>query len=334
MGFGRLTKEGDNVNLADCAFFGGLKIYSFIPSATEMVYALGLGDQLYGVTHECDYPPEARGKPVAIRSLIDTSRLSQREIDDRVVESMVHGHGLYSIDKALLRENPPDVVITQELCDVCSVSVRDVLTTISDLSRSCQVVSLRPRGLEGVLDDILTVGKACGVEPAAEELVRSLEARIERVRQRARPLARPRVFCVEWFDPVFASGHWVPEMVEIAGGEDALGLAGQDSRKISWDRVTAFDPEVLILMPCGFDAQRTVEDIPLMSKNEGWGSITAVKRGAVFATNGSAYYSRPGPRLVDGLELMSRMIHPETFGSEMPPERAKRVGLQLLETPQ
>ncbi len=305
-----------------------MKIYSLIPSATEMVYALGLGDQLCGVTHECDYPPEARTKPVAIRSLIDSSSLSQRDIDERVVESMAHGHGLYSIDKSLLREKKPDVVITQELCDVCSVSLRDVLSTISDLSSSCDVVSLKPRGLKGVLEDVLTVGRACGAEHAAEELVDSLEARIEAVRQRAKGLDRPRVFCVEWFDPIFASGHWVPEMVEIAGGEDALGLAGQDSRKITWDRVLAYDPEVLILMPCGFEVGRAVEDLPLLARNDGWRSVAAVRSGAVFATSSSAYYSRPGPRLVDGLELMGRMIHPEAFGGEMPPERARKVALQ------
>jgi iron complex transport system substrate-binding protein len=305
-----------------------LKIYSFIPSATEMVYALGLGDQLCGVTHECDYPPDARTKPVAIRSLIDSASLSQREIDDKVVESMNHGHGLYSIDKSLLLSSKPDVVITQELCDVCSVSLRDVLSTISDLSASCNIVSLKPRGLKGVLEDILEVGEACGAEPAAEDLVESLESRIEAVRKRAEPLDRPRVFCVEWFDPVFASGHWIPEMVQVAGGEDALGLAGQDSRKISWDQVLAYDPEVLILMPCGFEADRAVEDLPLLAKNEGWPSIAAVRTGAVFATSSSAYYSRPGPRLVDGLELMGKMIHPETFGREMPPERARKVGLQ------
>jgi iron complex transport system substrate-binding protein len=305
-----------------------LKIYSFIPSATEMVFALGLGDQLCGVTHECDYPPEARTKPVAIRSLIDSTGLSQREIDDKVVESLNHGHGLYSIDKSLLRASKPDVVITQELCDVCSVSLRDVLSTISDLSSSCNVVSLKPRGLKGVLEDVLEVGEACGAGPAAGDLVESLEARIEGVRKRAELLDRPRVFCIEWFDPVFASGHWIPEMVQIAGGEDALGLGGQDSRKIPWDDVLAFDPEVLILMPCGFEADRAVEDLPLLARNEGWRSITAVKTGAVFATCSSAYYSRPGPRLVDGLELMGKMIHPETFGSEMPPERARKVGLQ------
>ena len=306
-----------------------MKIYSFIPSATEMVYALGLGDQLCGVTHECDYPPEARTKPVAITSLIDSTSLSQRQIDDKVVESMSHGHGLYSIDKSLLRASKPDVVITQELCDVCSVSLRDVLSTISDLSASCNVVSLKPRGLNGVLEDILEVGEACGAQRAAEDLVESLEARIEAVRTRAEPLDRPRVFCVEWFDPVFASGHWVPEMVRIAGGEDALGLAGQDSRKIPWDQVLAFDPEVLILMPCGFEVGRAVEDLPLLARNKGWESIAAVRAGAVFATSSSAYYSRPGPRLVDGLELMGRMIHPEAFGGEMPPERARKVAFRV-----
>lgn len=311
-----------------------MRIYSFIPSATEMVYALGLGDQLCGVTHECDYPSEARSKPVAIRSLVDSSRMSQREIDDAVVESMRHGHGLYTIDKALLRENPPDVVITQELCDVCSVSLRDVLSTVSELSKSCEVVSLKPRGLAGVLEDIATVGRACEAEPAAHELVRRLEARIQGVREGAEGLERPRVFCAEWFDPVFASGHWVPEMAEIAGGRDALGLAGRDSRKIPWESVVAYDPEIIILMPCGFDAARAAEDIPLLAKNEGWRRIAAVRDGSVFATNGSAYYSRPGPRLVDGLELMSKMIHPEVFGSSMPPEAATRVGVRLLRTPQ
>ena len=311
-----------------------MRIYSFIPSATEMLYALGLGDQLCGVTHECDYPPEARRKPVAIRSQMDTSNMSQRDIDDMVVESMSHGHGLYTIDKALLRENPPDLVITQELCDVCSVSLRDVLSTISDLSKSCAVVSLKPRGLDGVLEDVLTVGRACGAEPAAEELVESLEARIERVRERAQGLHRPRVFCAEWFDPVFASGHWVPEMVSIAGGEDSLGLAGRDSRKIPWQLVVAYDPEILVLMPCGFDVRRTAEDVALLAKNEGWRSIAAVKAGRVFAANGSAYFSRPGPRLVDGLELLSKMVHPEVFGGETPPDRARRVGFQPLRSAQ
>jgi iron complex transport system substrate-binding protein len=311
-----------------------LRIYSFIPSATEVVCALGLGDQLSGVTHECDYPPEARGKPLATRPLADMSGLAQREIDDRVVESMAHGHGLYSIDRALLARAPPDVVITQELCDVCSVSLRDVIGAVSDLPGTCKVVSLKPRGLEGVIEDIVTVGEACGAGQEARELAGSLRERVRSVRQTASGLRRRRVFCVEWYDPVFASGHWVPEMVMAAGGEDALGAAGGESRKIPWERVVDFDPEVLVLMPCGFDAVRALDDIHLLAKNQGWGSLAAVRTGDVFATNGSAYYSRPGPRLVDGLELMAKMVHPEAFGREMPPERASRVDTGALRRPQ
>lgn len=311
-----------------------MRIYSFIPSATEIVYALGLGDSLCGVTHECDFPPEARSKPVAIRSLVDSAGMSQVEIDKMVAESMNHGHGLYSIDKELLHKEEPDLVITQELCDVCSVSLRDVLSTVSELSKSCRVVSLKPRGIDGVLEDIMTVGKACGAESAAESLVRSLEARILRVREMAKGLDRPKVFCIEWFDPIFASGHWVPEMVEIAGGSDALGLPGHDSRKIPWESVLTFDPEVIVLIPCGFAVDRAVADLPLLAKNPGWQRVAAVATERVFAADASAYFSRPGPRLVDGLELLGKIIHPEAFGGDLPPERARRVGVEPLRNPQ
>ncbi|HUH99525.1 MAG TPA: cobalamin-binding protein [Nitrososphaerales archaeon] len=311
-----------------------MRIYSFIPSATEIVYALGLGGQLCGVTHECDHPADARTKPVAIRSRVDASGMSQREIDDLVVESVGHGHGLYSIDKELLRKNPPDVVITQELCDVCSVSLRDVLSTISELSKTCNVVSLKPRGLRGVLEDVVAVGNACGAQAEAKTLARSLQARIDRVGRRAAGLERPRVFCVEWFDPVFASGHWVPEMVGLAGGEDALALAGRESRKIPWEAVVSYDPEVMVLMPCGFDIERTMADLQALDSRPGWSSMTAVKTGRVFATNGSAYFSRPGPRLVDGLELLAKIIHPEVFGGELRLDRARLLDLQPVKAPQ
>jgi len=306
-----------------------LRIYSFLPSATEMVYALGLGDQLCGVTHECDYPAEAASKPIVVRSR-HTSTKSQREIDELVAQSMSHGHGLYSIDRALLERVKPDVVITQELCDVCSVSLRDVLKTIDELSDGCSVVSLKPRGLDGVMEDILTVGEACHAEARARGLVASLRRRVRAVEKKAEGLARPRVFCVEWFDPVFASGHWVPEMVEVAGGHDALGRPGEDSRRISWDEVLSYDPEALVLIPCGFDVRRTMDDLPLLASRPGWSSMAAVRAGSVYATHGSAYYSRPGPRLVDGLEMMAKMIHPEVFGTDLPAEGARRVSAQLL----
>lgn len=295
-----------------------MKIYSFLPSATEIVYSLHLGDQLCGVTHECDYPPDARSKPVVVESLIDSSRLSQREIDERVIESMTHGHGLYKINREVLQRNKPDLVITQELCDVCSVSLRDVLKTVSELSKECKVISLTPRGLDGVLEDIITVGKACGVEERARRSVGRLKSRVATIQQRAMSLKRPRVFSMEWFDPVFASGHWVPEMVSVCGGRDELGRAGKDSRRIPWEDVITYNPEILILMPCGFSLKKTIEHVPLLQKLRGWNNLEAVKNSRVYATDGSSYFSRSGPRLFDGLEMMARMIHPEVFGSDLP----------------
>ena len=307
-----------------------LRIYSFLPAATEIIFALGLGDQLCGVTAECDFPPPARRKPVVVNSFVDPSTMSQGEIDARVVESMSHGHGLYRIDRELLEEQKPDVIVTQELCDVCSISLRDVLKTVSELSETCDVVSLTPRGLSGVLEDIMTVGRACEAEDRAGRLVRQLERRIGAVRERAKNLRRKSVFCVEWFDPIFASGHWVPEMVRLAGGVDELGLEGKDSRKIAWEAVRDYDPEVLVLMPCGFDLRRTVADIPMLQRLPGWNELDAVKTGSVYAADGSSYYSRPGPRLVDGLEMLASMIHPEVFGGGFPAGRAEPVASASL----
>jgi len=308
----------------------GLRIYSFLPSATEMVFALGLGDKLCGVTSECDFPPEARGRPVVVESLLNPSTMAQGQIDGQVVESLSHGHGLYSINKALLSLNRPDVVITQDLCEVCSVSLRETLKTISDLSSDCKVISLKPRGLGGVLEDIITVGKACGGEAEADRLVGTLRSRIERVRTDVSGLPVPRVFCAEWYDPVFASGHWVPEMVQLAGGVDGLGDAGKESRKIEWGSVVDYDPEVLVLIPCGFGVERAVADVGLLSKLRDWRDITAVKDGMVFAADGSSYFSRPGPRLVDGLEMLAAMLHPEHIVWSAASNSALRLPVEAL----
>jgi iron complex transport system substrate-binding protein len=302
-----------------------LKIYSFLPSATEMVYALGLGDQLCGVTNECDYPPEARTKPVVVQSLLDPSKMEQGEIDWKVVNDISHGHGLYRINRDLLLKEKPDLVITQELCDVCSVSLRDVLKTVSELARECRVISLEPHGLDAVFEDLLTVGAACDVGERATRLVKSLRARVASVREAAKDLPRKRVFCAEWYDPIFAPGHWVPEMVGIAGGVEVTGKAGQDSVKIAWKEVASRDPEVIVLMPCGFGVDRAVDDLKLLTGLDRWDSVTAVREGEVYAVDGSSYFSRPGPRLVDGLELLAKIIHPEVFGWDVSREMAVRV---------
>jgi iron complex transport system substrate-binding protein len=307
-----------------------LRIYSFLPAATEIIFALGLGDQVSGVTRECDFPPEARKKRIVVDSFLDPSTMPQGDIDHHVVESMSHGHGLYRIDRGLLAEQRPDIIVTQELCDVCSVSLRDVLGTVSELSESCRVISLTPRGLSAVLEDIMTVGRACGVEERAARLVALLSSRVKAVTDRTKTLSRKSVFCVEWFDPIFASGHWVPEIVRLAGGVDELGLEGKNSRKIAWQAVRDYDPEVLVLIPCGFDLRRTKSDIPILQKLPGWEELRAVEAGRVYVADGSSYYSRPGPRLVDGLEMMASIVHPEVFGEVFPPGRAERIGPAAL----
>jgi len=260
-----------------------------------------------------------------VQSLLDPSKMEQGEIDWRVVNDISHGHGLYRINRDLLLKEKPDLVITQELCDVCSVSLREVLKTISELAKECEVISLEPHGLEGVLGDIMTVGRACHVEERSTILVESLRNRIELVRDAAAGLTRKRVFCAEWYDPLFAPGHWVPEMVEIAGGVEVAGVAGEDSKKIAWRDVALRDPQSIVLIPCGFGVERAVSDVGLLTKLDGWAGITAVKEGEVYAADGSSYFSRPGPRLVDGLELLAKMIHPEVFGWDVPPEKALRL---------
>lgn len=302
-----------------------MRVYSFLPSATEMLYALGLDDQLRGVTSECDYPADAASKPIVVQSLLDPATMQQDEIDWKVVDNMSHGHGLYRINRDLLLRERPDVIITQELCDVCSVSLKDVLKTVAELSTQCRVVSLKPSGLEGMLENITTVGAACDVEDRAAALVASLRERIARVRERSGGLRRKSVFCAEWYEPIFAAGHWVPEMVELAGGTEVLGRAGEVSRKVSWSEVVAKDPELMVLIPCGFGVGRAVGDLGLMTRREGWSGLRAVRTGEVYAADGSAYFSRPGPRLVDGLELLARIIHPEVFGRDLPADRAVRV---------
>ena len=303
-----------------------MKVCSFLPSATEVVFALGLGENLCGVTNECDYPPEARGKPVVVQSLLDPSAMGQGEIDARVVSDISHGHGIYRINRDLLFREKPDVVITQELCDVCSVSLREVLKTVSELSTRCRVVSLAPHGLEGVFDDILEIGDACGAGSRAQALVSELRGRAGVVRDASRSLPRKRVFCVEWYDPLFAPGHWIPEMVEIAGGTEVVGRAHEDSRRVAWEEVVEKDPEVIVLMPCGFSVERAVSDLGLLQRLKGWEDVSAVRDGNVYATDGSSFFSRPGPRLVDGLEILARAIHPEAFGESADPDRLLRAG--------
>jgi iron complex transport system substrate-binding protein len=295
-----------------------VRIVSLLPSATEIVFALGLGDALVGVTHECDYPPAARARPIVTHSLLNHDGATSEEIDQAVSQQLQDGLSLYELDRGLLAQIAPDLVLTQALCDVCAVAYGQVERAIRDISAASnalapKVLSLEPTGLDDILATIEYVGAAAGVEQRASSLISALRARIERVRDRtALAERRPRVACLEWLSPTFGPGHWLPELIELAGGRPGLGIAHSDSRRIAWDDVIAFAPEVVIVTPCGFDLRRTVAEAERVLPNRnGWAALPAVRQGRVYAVDGNAYFSRPGPRIVDSLELLAELIHPE-----------------------
>jgi iron complex transport system substrate-binding protein len=306
-----------------------MRICSLLPSATEIAFALGLGDEVVGVTHECDYPPEAKKRRIVVKSAIEPEKHASGEIDRLVGVHLRTKKSIYAIDLAKFQEADPDFILTQDLCDVCAIDYNEVIEAARSLARPPKIVALSPSDLSEVLSDIEIVGDAAGRKREAEALVTSLKRRIERVRERsAGSDLRPRVACIEWLDPIYNAGHWVPEMVALAGGIDGLGKVGEPSKKIEWDAVRAFAPEVAILLPCGFGVARSLREASLLSRLNGWNDLPAVKKGRVYAVNGSAYFNRSGPRLVDGLEILAQIIHPEIFPWQAPPEAAQRISME------
>ena len=297
-----------------------MRIISFLPAGTEMACALGLGDNLVGISHECDYPPEVRAKPVVVRPALPLEELSQREIDEQVTRRLRDGLSLYEVDEQQLRELEPDLIITQDLCQVCAPSGNEITEAIKSLRKIPRVLHLTPRSLAGIIDNVLEVGRATDRVETAEAFVAAMRARLNEIAAIAKRAARlPRVFCLEWIDPVYCSGHWVPEMVELAGGVDSLARKGTDSVRIPWEEVQRWAPEVLFLMPCGYALGKVLELAPQIFAYPGWAELPAVRRGQVFAVDANSYFARPGPRVVEGTELLAHLIHPELFpwnGSE------------------
>jgi iron complex transport system substrate-binding protein len=308
-----------------------VRIVSLLPSATEIVFALGLGDELVGVTHECDYPPEARDLPVVTRSVHDLSGASSHHIHGLVEESMRSHTALYELDEAALAEAKPDLILTQELCRVCAVGYEQVNEVARRLEGEVTVLSLEPVSVEGILNAIQAVGAMTEAEDAALDVVEDLRERLRHVNEIVRGrrdggFVPPRVAAIEWLDPPFACGHWVPEQVRLAGGWELLGSEGGKSVETTWAAVREVDPEIVILMPCGFDRARTVEEWDRLPKPEGWAELRAVRENRVFATDGSAYFSRPGPRILDGIELLAELIDPAAFDGMSPDGSWARVG--------
>ncbi|HEX8732504.1 MAG TPA: ABC transporter substrate-binding protein [Ktedonobacterales bacterium] len=295
------------------------RIVSLLPSATEILFALGLEAETRAVTHECDYPAGALGKPHITRSLLPPN-LSSGEIDAAVREQLVaDAHSLYSIDRALLAEIAPTLIVTQRLCEVCAVAYDEVVEAVRALPQRPQIINLEPERLDDALADIATVGAATGRATEAAALLASLRARVEAVRQRvAGTMTRPRVAFIEWIDPLFCGGHWNPELIALAGGEDGLGRVGARSEQVEWERVAAWQPEVMVIAACGFTEQRARQDEPLLRAYPGFAELPCARAGRVHFVDGAAYFSRPGPRLIDSLELLARLIHPDRFAPASP----------------
>ncbi len=289
-----------------------MKICSLLPSATEILYALGLGEQVVGVSHECDYPPDAQAKPRIVRTLIDPDHLSSEAVDRRVHAALARHEPLYQVELEALQRSQPELIVTQALCDVCAIDASQVNRLIHSLAPAPRILPLHPHTIGDVFEDIRAVGEATGRQREAAQFIGSLRQRMERIRAAIEgTAARPQVCCVEWLKPLMACGHWVPEMVSIAGGVDVLGRAGAPSRYVTPEDIVATHPEVLILMPCGLSIERMRQELPLVTSRSWWKELPAVRTGRVYLVNGPAYFNRSGPRLIDGIELLAGLLHPE-----------------------
>jgi iron complex transport system substrate-binding protein len=303
------------------------KIVSLLPSATEIVCALGLEDRLAGITHECDFPNHIAGRPAVTASRISHETMTSSEID-HAVRSQLDGHGsIYDLDTALLEKLDPGLILTQELCDVCAVSYKQVEKAARMYVAGAKVVSLEPNTIGDIFDNILMVGELTGADEKAKNVVDGLKGRLENIRQKTAGISsRPGVFMLEWLDPPFAPGHWVPEQVEIAGGIPLLGESGKWSVTTTYDHILESNPGVLVLIPCGYYKEDILRQLENTRFPAGWQLMPAVRNGQVWALDATSYFSRPGPRVVDGTEILARILHPGIFGAPSPAE-AVRVTL-------
>ena len=291
-----------------------LRLISFLPSATEMVFALGLGDQLVGVSNECDFPVAAKTEPVVVKPVLPLEKMSLCEIDAAVAEHIGSGQNLYQVDGRLLEQLAPTHILTQALCQVYAPSGSETTRALAALRVKPQILWFAPHTIAEIFSNLRELGAATGRLAQADELNAVAHARLQNVIELTKKAPRrPRVLCLEWIDPYYCCGHWVPEMVELAGGEAALGRKGADSVRISWTDIAASSPEILIVSPCGFGVEEAAEQAKHLLQQRGWNDLPAVLNHRVFAVNANAYFARPGPRVVDGVELLANLIHPEAW---------------------
>ena len=300
-----------------------MRIVSLLPSATELAFSLGLGDDVVGVSHECDYPAEARTRATVVHCAIPLDDLTAAEIDGAVSTQLRVGDSIYTIDTELLRALGPDLILAQDLCEVCAPSGNETERAIAALDRTPRVLTLAPRTLREIQENLRQLGEVTGRLEVAQTLIESQRERLERVAREVDGAPRRRVFFLEWIDPMFCGGHWVGEMIECAGGHDALARRGGDSVRVSWDQVGTWAPEVLIVAPCGAHLESATQQARELLEQTRWSEIPAVQAGEVYAVDASSYFARPGPRVFDGIEVLANILHPDRVPERVPGAASK-----------
>jgi len=295
-----------------------MKICSLLPSATEILFALGLGDQVAGVSDLCDYPAEARSKTIVSRSKVDPSVLSSEEVEAVMLRILTNGENPYELDQEWLVRESPDVILTQDLCHVCEVDAGQVTGIVAGMEVQPQIVVLQPKTFEGILDSISQVGLACDAEEQAAKAIASIRQRLQRVEEKLPPAAnRPKVFSIEGINPLVIGGHWIPDMLDLAGGNQDMFAPGCPAKRLDWSEVREYDPDKLFIDLCSSDLARNLREAPWLERQEGWRDLTSVKSGEVYLIDHS-YFSRPGPRTVEGVELLAELTHPDIFAGLAP----------------
>ena len=296
------------------------RIVTFLPSATELIYNLGADERLFGVTHECNYPLDAKTKPRVISSVFDPALMSSKQIDDKICQLMTDGKEIYNLNKENLLNAKPDLIISQNICEVCSAHTEHVNMAVNILEKKPKVYTMDPHNIDEILISIKDISKMIGKEKEGNELINSLLKRLEFVKSKMCK-ERPKVVAIEWVDPFFTSGHWIPEMIETAGGENLISIEKMPSRKMKLEEIKSANPDIIVIMPCGFDVKRTISEYNnVLAENPDWNELKAVKENNVYAVDANSYFSKPSLRTITGIEILAQIIHPDIFGSLQLPE--------------
>ena len=296
------------------------RIVTFLPSATELIYSLGADDKLFGVTHECNYPSNAKTKPRVINSVFDPASMSSKQIDDKICQLMTDGKEIYNLNRENLLNAKPDLIISQNICEVCSAHTEHVKIAVDMLEKKPEVYTMDPHGVDEILVSIMDISKMIGKEKEGNDLVDSLSKRLGFVKSKTFE-ERPKVVAIEWVDPFFTSGHWIPEMIESAGGENLISTEKMPSRKMKLEEIQEVNPDIIVMMPCGFDVKRTISEYnSVLAENPDWNELKAVKENNVYAVDANSYFSKPSLRTITGIEVLAKIIHPDVFGDLQLPE--------------